>query len=196
MDHYDQVLVKSFKHDGHLHRMWMENWLVPKSKHHSMHHGEDMHVLINSRTPIVESDGKQWISKVPAVTFFIPHQWFNVVALIEEGGIRYYCNIASPPFENEGVFTYIDYDLDVIRYPNGQVCVVDRDEYEYNRLAYHYSDIVEHKVSAGLESVMERLKQRQTPFEDDVVSWYFENWKRWMLSVSSEESDSPSSPLE
>ncbi|MGZ9587168.1 DUF402 domain-containing protein [Paenibacillus marinisediminis] len=187
MERYDQVLVKSFKHDGHLHRMWMENWLVPESEHHPLHRIEEMHVLINSRTPILESDGKRWMSKVPAVTFFIPHQWFNVVALIEEGGIRYYCNIASPPHESEGVFTYIDYDLDVIRHANGQVAVVDREEYDHNRLVYHYPDIVERKVAAGLESVLSRIRHGHTPFHDEAVSWYYENWKQWMTTAEQDE---------
>ena len=183
MENYEQVLVKSFKHDGHLHRMWMENWLVPRSQFHPLHRDEDMYVLINSRTPIQESDGKHWVSKVPAVTFFIPQQWFNVVALIEDVGIRYYCNIASPPHEGEGVFTYIDYDLDVIRHANGQMMIVDRDEYEHNRLVYHYPEIVERKVTSGLEALLQRMNQGHIPFQDDAVWWYYDNWKQWMAEA-------------
>lgn len=187
MERYDQVLVKSFKHDGHLHRMWLQNWLVPESEHHPLHQSEAMHVLINSHTPIQESDGKQWLSKVPAVTFFLPQQWFNVVALIEESGIRYYCNVASPPYEHEGIFTYIDYDLDVIRHSNGQVMIVDQDEYDYNRLMYHYPLIVEQKVAAGLQSLLDRIKLSAAPFHNDAVCWYYEKWKQWMLSDRQEE---------
>ncbi|MDK8182764.1 DUF402 domain-containing protein [Paenibacillus sp. UMB4589-SE434] len=180
MDRYEQVLVKSFKHDGHLHRMWLENWIVPQSKRHPLHACEDMRILINSQTPIQEADGKQWLSKVPAVTFFIPQQWFNVVALIEEHGVRYYCNVASPYYECAGVYTYIDYDLDVIRHANGHVAVVDRDEYDHNRLVYRYSELVERKVSTGLEAVMERIREGRAPFQDEAVCWYFEQWKLWM----------------
>ncbi|NMM53019.1 DUF402 domain-containing protein [Paenibacillus aquistagni] len=183
MEHYRQVLVKSFKHDGHLHRVWLKNWLVPQAVRHARFSGQQMHVLINSQTPIVESDGKQWMSKVPAVTFLIPKLWFNVVALIEEQGVRYYCNIASPPYEYEDTFTYIDYDLDVIRHANGHVAVVDRDEYNHNRMLYHYPDMVERKVAAGLEEVLERIHAAELPFDDEAVIWQYRQWVQWMAAA-------------
>ncbi|MCM3291219.1 DUF402 domain-containing protein [Paenibacillus sp. MER 180] len=186
MNRYEEALVKSFKHDGHLHRVWLENWLVPSTMRHPDHVKEDMYVLINSQTPIRESDGKQWVSKIPAVTFFIPKQWFNVVALIEECGVRYYCNIASPPYRCGNIFTYIDYDLDVIRMADGQVQVVDQDEYEHNRLTYHYPELVEQKVKLGLDQVLEYIEQGRTPFHDGTVRWYYEEWKR-LLDESREQ---------
>ncbi|BFH66431.1 UPF0374 protein [Paenibacillus dendritiformis] len=178
MERYEKALVKSFKHDGHLHRMWLENWIVPSSLVHPEHAAEGMFVLINSQTPIREADGKQWNSKIPAVTFLIPKQWFNVVALIEDHGIRYYCNIASPPYRTDNIFTYIDYDLDVIQMPGGQVNVVDQDEYEQNRHVYHYPDLVERKITAGLDAVLERIGHRRPPFWDDEVRRYYDDWKQ------------------
>ncbi|MCE5168684.1 DUF402 domain-containing protein [Paenibacillus profundus] len=187
MDHYEKALVKSFKHDGHLHRMWLENWLVPSSKRHPDHAKEDMHVLINCQTPIQESDGKQWVSRIPAVTFFIPKQWFNVVALIEDTGVRYYCNIASPPYRCGQTFTYIDYDLDVIRMTDGQVQIVDQDEYEQNRYIYHYPELVERKVSAGLECLLNRIRHGTAPFHEESVCLYYEDWKRAVAATSGED---------
>lgn len=99
-------------------------WAVPQQILHPDHINESMHVLINNQTRIRESDGREWISRIPAVSFFIPDQWFNIVALIEAQGIRYYCNIASPPYVSGDTLTYIDYDLDVVPTPDGQVQVV------------------------------------------------------------------------
>ncbi|MBD8500527.1 DUF402 domain-containing protein [Paenibacillus arenosi] len=175
---YRRTLVKSFKHDGHLHRMWMENWIVPKQMCHQLHQQEDMLVLINCHTPIQEANGKQWISKVPAVTFFVPNQWFNIVALIEEQGIRYYCNIASPAYQTDGVITYIDYDLDVIRHSDGHIAIVDREEYDMNRLVYHYPDVVERRVAQGMEALMGRMRKGDTPFQDEAVLWYYQQWMK------------------
>lgn len=169
--------IKSFKHDGHLHRMWLENWRVPEELLAPEHKRESMIVLINSQTPIRESDGKEWTSRAPSVTFFIPGQWFNVVSLLEAQGVRYYCNIASPPYVNEGVITYIDYDLDVIRTPDGSIYVVDQDEYEQHKQNYHYPDVVERKVKRGLDSVLERLRSEGMPFADEQVLAYYAMWK-------------------
>jgi len=134
-------------------------------------------VLINSQTKIVEADGKEWVSRIPGISFFIPGQWFNVVALIEDNGVRYYCNVASPPYVNGNVITYIDYDLDVIRMPGGEVHVVDQEEYERHKLSYHYSPVVEVKVKQGLKDLLERVKGGHSPFQDDLVLFYYNKWR-------------------
>jgi len=174
---YRHCVIKSFKHDGHLHRTWQENWLIPNEELAPEHAEQSMYVLINCQTPIQEADGKLWTSRVPAVSFFIPGEWFNVVALIEEKGIRYYCNIASPPYMQDDVLTYIDYDLDVIRTVDGTHSVVDQDEYEQHKIAYHYPPMVEEKVQAGLRELLERMNRGAAPFHDEQVKAYYEAWQ-------------------
>jgi len=178
MEHYSQCVIKSFKHDGHLHRMWMENWLVPHELLLPEHKAEGMQVCINEQTPIHESNGKVWISRVPAVVFFLPGQWYNIVALLEEKGTRYYCNVASPPFISENVLTYIDYDLDVIVTSNGASHIVDRDEYEQHKAMYHYSEDVQRKVNDGLQNLLARVETRKAPFEQGTAAYYFEAWHK------------------
>ncbi|PZE19746.1 DUF402 domain-containing protein [Paenibacillus xerothermodurans] len=179
MSKFCSYIIKSFKHDGHLHRMWAENWLVPQALQLEPHQLESMLVLINSQTKIVEADGKEWVSRIPAISFFIPKQWFNVVALLEEAGVRYYCNVASPPYVCGRVITYIDYDLDVIRMPRGGIHVVDQEEYERHKMIYHYSDIVDEKVKQGLQDLMKRIETNQAPFCDDGVRYYYREWEKW-----------------
>ncbi|MBD2871249.1 DUF402 domain-containing protein [Paenibacillus arenilitoris] len=176
MESYRHCVIKSFKHNGHIHRIWQQNWLVPDDLLAPEHKAESMTVLINRQTPIQESDGKTWISRVPAVSFFIPGEWFNVVALLEEGGIRYYCNVASPPYLQGGVLTYIDYDLDVIRTPDGGRFVVDQDEYEMHKAAYHYPKMVDDKVREGLEALLARIDRGLSPFRDGDAARYYEEW--------------------
>ncbi|MEW9702423.1 DUF402 domain-containing protein [Paenibacillus sp. SI8] len=177
MDVFTPYVIKSFKHDGHLHRMWLSNWRVPESMLHADHREQEMMVFINSQTKIQEADGKEWVSRIPGVSFFIPKKWFNIVALIEENGIRYYCNIASPLYVAGHVLTYIDYDLDLIRMPDGSVHVVDQEEYERHKLYYHYSSLVEEKVQEGLAAVLELVHAGKPPFQDDLVLYYYEQWE-------------------
>ncbi|MFD0590030.1 DUF402 domain-containing protein [Paenibacillus sp. GCM10027627] len=176
MDNYEQCIIKSFKHNGHIHRLWQQNWLVPSRYLIAQHQEQSMIVVINRQTPIQESDGKQWISRVPAVSFFIPGQWFNVVALLEAGGVRYYCNIASPPYLQGGVLTYIDYDLDVIRTADGSRYIVDQDEYEQHKQQYHYPETVQSKVMNGLNALLARIEEGEPPFSDEVAIGYYEQW--------------------
>lgn len=181
MRHFETAVIKSFKHDGHLHRMWMQNWIFPRSVLHQDHAKASMVVTINSNTRIQESDGKEWISRIPGISFFIPDQWFNIVALLEENGIRYYCNLASPAYITDGVLTYIDYDLDVIVLPNGEVRVVDQDEYEQHKLEYHYPAIVQDKVKQGLDSLLGLIERKAPPFQDKLIFQYYSMWKESSL---------------
>jgi protein associated with RNAse G/E len=177
----NQAIIKSFKHNGSIHRVWLENWRVPTEALTAEHANEQMHVFVSNQTPIIEADGKEWVSRVPSVSFFIPGQWYNIVALIETTGIRYYCNIASPSYWNGDMLTYIDYDLDVIVLPGGSYQVVDEDEYVAHQHIYHYSAIVKEKVEAGLSALLARVVARQQPFDDEAVNGYFDRWKMVML---------------
>jgi protein associated with RNAse G/E len=169
--------IKSFKHNGHLHRMWMENWLVPPHSLISEHAQESMMVFINNQTKIQEADGKEWVSRIPGVSFFIPKQWYNIVALLEGNGIRYYCNVASPAYCSGNVITYIDYDLDVIVMPNGNVQIVDQEEFEQHKSLYNYSDIVVEKAEHGLQTLLQRIRGKKAPFHEDTVRFYYNLWK-------------------
>jgi len=176
---YSRYMIKSFKHDGHVHRIWDENWLVPEELLLPQHAAENMLVLINEQTLITEADGSQWTSKVPGVSYFLPGEWFNIVALLEKDGVRFYCNIASPPYHNNtnACITYIDYDLDVIRTVDGDILIVDQDEYEQHRKTYHYSSLVEEKVKTGLANLLERVRKSKSPFEAKAAWDYYEKWK-------------------
>ncbi len=173
-------MIKSFKHDGSLHRVWLENWQVPEERLQIEHATASLWVMLNDHTTIIEADGKEWISRVPAVSFFIPGQWFNVVALIEEQGIRYYCNLASPPYRYGDTLTYIDYDLDVVVMPSGAVHELDRDEFLLHKEEYRYGDSVESQVETALRELQARIANKALPFGDADVYRYYEQWKQQM----------------
>ncbi len=178
---YERFVIKSFKHDGSLHRVWRQNWQVPAGRLHPEHAGDKpLWVYLNDHTPIVEKDGKEWVSKVPAVSFFFSNEWFNVVALLETSGVRYYCNLASPPYRYGDVLTYIDYDLDLVVFPDGSVREYDRDEFVRHKAEYRYGDAALQRIDDGLRKLRERIRAKATPFADDAAHRYYEQWKTWI----------------
>lgn len=179
MKSHDLCIVKSFKHDGKLHRLWRKNWLLPCDLLLDEHRQQNIYVIINDKTPIEEGDGSEWVSRVPSVNFFIPDCWFNIVALIEATGIRYYCNIASPPYYCQNTLTYIDYDLDVILTHEGEFFVLDEDEYEEHIIKYRYSDHLQGKIEQGLTQLIERIKHKDSPFNPNHVKYYYTKWMEW-----------------
>lgn len=177
---YEKTTIKSFKHDGSLHRVWLENWQVPRELLHPHHSDQSVWILLNDHTTIVEAGGKQWISQVPAVSFFMPNLWFNVVALIEDKGIRYYCNLASPPYRYGDILTYIDYDLDLVVLPDGSVHELDREEYQRHKAEYRYSGTVEAEIETGMRTLQATIASKEFPFGDAEVYSYYEQWKQQM----------------
>lgn len=177
---YQKCMIKSFKHDGSLHRVWLENWQVPFEQLHPSHVGQSVWIILNENTTIIEAGGKEWVSRVPAVTFFLPDRWYNVVALMEDKGIRYYCNLASPPYRYGNVLTYIDYDLDVVVLPNGTVYELDRDEYLQHKEAYRYSEQVAAQIETELKALQATIAAKAFPFGDAEVHHYYERWKQQM----------------
>jgi hypothetical protein len=178
VERYAGIVIKSLKHDGCLHRMWKTNWRVPSDRMLPGHAGESMIVTINDRTAVQEADGREWISGMPAVSFFIPGRWFNIIALLgEDGTCRYYCNLASPPVVEGDVLTYVDYDLDVIREPDGSVEIVDRDEYERHRAQYDYPESVQRKIELETESLLERIRLGMAPFNDEDAWACYLRWR-------------------
>ncbi|MBN2982055.1 MULTISPECIES: DUF402 domain-containing protein [Cohnella] len=174
---YERCIIKSFKNNGSLHRVWLENWQVPDRLLHPRHAEQSMWIFVNDHTTIREADGKEWISRVPAVSFFIPGHWFNIVALLEDKGVRYYCNIASPPYRYDDVLTYIDYDLDVVLFPDGAMQELDRDEYDRHKEEYRYSPFVRDRVEEGLMKLQARIAAQSEPFDEAEVRRYYAEWK-------------------
>jgi len=174
----EYVVIKSFKYDGHLHRTWFENWPVPEEALHPLLRKEQYRVLINYGTKIREADGKIWTSRVPGVTFFAPGKWFNAVALLEPTGVRYYCNIASPFTAYDNTMTYIDYDLDVILMQNGEIHIVDEEEFEEHKTLYKYPPAVVKKVRESLNELLSRMREGRAPFIAGEAQRYYELWRR------------------
>ncbi|MNI61677.1 hypothetical protein D3C73_1169600 [compost metagenome] len=75
------------------------------------------------------------------------------------------------------MLTYIDYDLDVIRYPDGGIEVVDQDEYVQHAIEYQYPALIDDKVQSGLEALLERAHRGEAPFQDDLVMHYYQLWE-------------------
>ena len=82
------VYIQSFKHDGSLHRTWCKGFVIEADSSHI--------VAVTSRSWVIESDGRKWLTREPAICFFYDDRWWNVISMIRHTGVYYYCNLASP----------------------------------------------------------------------------------------------------
>jgi uncharacterized protein len=164
----DNIQIHSYKHDGHIHRIWDETTVLKASQH----------CIIggNDRTVVTESDGRTWITREPAICYFHTKYWFNVIGMIREDGIYYYCNISSPFAWDDEALKYIDYDLDVKIFPDMTYNILDEDEYEYHRKKMNYPDVIDLILKSNLEKLLRWIRQQKGPFSAEFIDEWYERY--------------------
>lgn len=160
--------IQSYKHDGHLHRVW-ENSLVLKST-------ETLVIGANDKTLVKESDGRTWITREPAICYFHSKYWFNIIGMLRNDGIYYYCNISSPFVYDEEALKYIDYDLDVKVYPDMTYVLLDEDEYEQHKELMNYPRVLDRILHNNITYLLRWIRQQKGPFAPDFVDQWYERY--------------------
>lgn len=164
----ESIYIQSFKHDGSLHRTWAKGYVMEAS--------ERRIVCVTNKTWVSESDGRKWITREPAICFFYPDKWFNVISMIRKNGIFYYCNIASPSIYDGESLKNIDYDLDLKVNPQLNWNILDEDEYIDHGIEMGYSDELKKAIEKGMDQLIERVTNMESPFDHDEVIDIYERY--------------------
>lgn len=164
----ESIYIQSFKHDGSLHRTWAKGYVMEAN--------EKRIVCVTNKTWVSESDGRRWVTREPAIYFFYPDKWFNVISMIRKTGIYYYCNIASPSIYDGESLKNIDYDLDLKVNPQYGWTILDEDEYVEHGIEMGYSEELKKAIEKGLDQVIELVADRKSPFDHDEVSAIYERY--------------------
>lgn len=161
----DFITIKSYKHDGSLHRTWRDTMVLKTS--------ENMIIGCNDHTLVTEADGRRWVTREPAIIFFHKHYWFNIIAMIRDNGVSYYCNLASPATLDKEALKYIDYDLDVKVFPDGEKRLLDVDEYAEHGKKWEYSDNVDKILKHNVRTLVDWIDNGKGPFSKEYIDiWY------------------------
>ena len=167
----ERYIIHSYKHDGSIHRAWDEAVLLDEQ--------DDYLVFGNDRTKVIESDGRSWKTKEPAIMYFFKNNWYNVIGQYKKDGIYYYCNIASPFVIDDKTIKYIDYDLDLRVFPDGAFKVLDRGEYNYHKNKMHYSNDIDLVLKEELSNLIDLARNRQGPFEKKRIEEYYKEYRKY-----------------
>lgn len=156
----DRLMVHAYKYNGWLYRIWEYPIVLEKT--------DDMIVLALEKTYVISSEEKSirtFNSKIdyPKFWFFIKDAWFNVLASVENEGVKLYINLASPFIYEEGAIKYYDFDLDFKIFPNKNWKEVDINEFFENQRKYKYS-----------KRLIEIITKVEKEVESKIKSKYFE----------------------
>lgn len=166
----EEVFIQSFKHDGSLHRTWSKGMIIEAS--------DQSIVAVTDRTWVVESDGRRWLTREPAICFFYPNAWFNIIAMIRKTGIHYYCNIASPSLYDGEAIKNIDYDLDVKVYPTGEIELLDEGEYFLHGSKMNYSEELKEIIDYQLNKLIKTIRKKEGAFNEEIINGYYEKYQK------------------
>jgi uncharacterized protein len=160
------IKIQSYKHNGSLHRTWLRGLVLEST--------DERTVVVTNKTWVIEADGRRWFTREPAICFFYPEKWFNIIAMLRKSGIYYYCNLASPSLYDGEALKNIDYDLDVKVYPDGATNILDEDEYALHGELMRYSDDLKIIVERTLQELLGIIQAKQSPFIRDEIEDYFD----------------------
>ena len=96
----DTLVIHCYKHNGIIYESSRVAYILDIK--------DDYIVFGNNRTIVVDSDGKVWRTKEPAIMFFFKDRWFNIIGQIKDYGVYFYCNIATPFLIDDKVIKYIE----------------------------------------------------------------------------------------
>lgn len=163
------VQIHSYKHNGKVHRAWKEAIVIDAT--------EDYLVAGNNRTKVIESDGRSWFTREPAICYFFKDHWFNVIGMLRKDGIYFYCNLSSPYLFEEDTIKYVDYDLDVKVFPNFNFRILDRDEYDKHRKKMNYPIEIEKIIEDEMDILLDYIRERKGPFKKGFMENYYKQYK-------------------
>lgn len=151
------ITINSRKYDGHIRRSWQGGLI---------HQDEELLILVGTFSEDIKHNDLGLIKK-GTVSFehFWFDKWYNVFRFHEPCGQlkAHYVNITMPPTFSDGVIDYIDLDIDVIVWPDGRVEVLDRDDFENNKVKYGYPDEVIDRAENGLSEVLKLIASGGLP---------------------------------
>lgn len=155
-DIHSYVKILSYKHDGHIRRLWDQGFVLESDEEHF--------VVVTNKTWVRDDDGNHWFTREPAVCYFYTDRWYNVIAMLREQGIYYYCNLASPVVYDGEAIKYIDYDLDYKIFPDGTTVLLDEDEYRQHSEQMHYQPEIDGILKKYMAEIIQLSGQKKAPF--------------------------------
>ncbi len=175
----DMIFIQGYKHDKSLHRTWSQAYVIESNPRRI--------VAITDRSWVIESDGRRWLTREPAICFFYPDRWYNVICMIRKSGIHYYCNLASPSVYDEEALKYIDYDLDVKVNPKFEYTILDEDEYNEHSQEMEYGDRLDHIIHRQMNKLLVDIQLQNSPFDHFEIKHLYQKYQTLLRMRDEEE---------
>jgi protein associated with RNAse G/E len=103
----------------------------------------------------------RFVTNEPALIVVAPDAWWSPSWYPGHAKVDLYVNIDTPAVWDDERIVCVDLDLDVIRFTDGRVEIVDQDEFDENQVRYGYpADLIaaaEHAAAAAFDLVQRNV---------------------------------------
>jgi len=90
-----------------------------------------------------------------------------------------YVDVTDTPVVTRATVRAVDLDLDVIGWPDGRVEIVDRDEFEFHRIAMAYPPDVVARAEATAATLEAMMREARAPFDGSGAAWLKKATEVW-----------------
>jgi len=113
------------------------------------------------------------VMEQPYVLLIPEGQWWTATFNGEPARTEIYCDIGTPPrWPEAGEVTMADLDLDVLKLrADGQVLVVDQDEFAEHQIRYAYPAEVVRQAELATAWLADAISARNEPFAAQYLAW-------------------------
>jgi protein associated with RNAse G/E len=126
---------------------------------------------VSGRTMYRGDDGL-FVTEYPVLILIVPDEWWSVSWWVGHPEVDIYVNISTPAVWSDGRIVATDVDLDVIRYADGRVEVVDREEFELHQELYDYPQAIIDAAESATARAHELVLANVPPFDGTAArSW-------------------------
>jgi protein associated with RNAse G/E len=103
----------------------------------------------------------------PSDMIFWRGRWYNIYSSNTPTGelTHYYCNAGLPPTLSDQTISFVDLDLDVRLMLDGQIEVLDEDEFIEHAALFGYPEAIQRGARQAIDDVIVLWRARQFPFD-------------------------------
>ena len=109
--------------------------------------------------------GGHFVTEQDALILVVPGAWWQPNWWLGHPEIALYVNINMPAERDGDRIVTVDLDLDVIRWHDGRVEVVDRDEFEVHQVRYGYPPDIVAAAEAATAEAYDLVVRDRPPFD-------------------------------
>ncbi|KKB26871.1 hypothetical protein MM26B8_03750 [Mycoplasmopsis meleagridis] len=158
------INVQAYKYNGMLYRQWNGAKVIRNTKDH--------YVLLMYKTKVGEISKKDWVYRDPVIWFMPKNALHNALVLLKQSGNYIYVNISSKPIYEDNTIKFVDYDIDIKKYPGKKLAIVDQDEFKEHIKEYKYPLKLIKQVEKSLEEVIYQSIKNEYFFNKTILNYY------------------------